>query len=35
MVTREGLIKVLDFGLSKWTAEPAAAADAVTATGAP
>ena len=25
MVTHEGLIKVLDFGLSKWTTEPAAA----------
>ena len=35
MVTREGLIKVLDFGLSKWTTEPAAAADALTATAGP
>src|SRR5262245_19208272 len=35
MVTREGRIKVLDFGLSKWTAEPAPAADAVTVTAAP
>src|SRR5205814_10241140 len=35
MVTREGLIKVLDFGLSKLTAEPAAGADANTTTAAP
>ena len=35
MVTPEGVIKVLDFGLSKWTAEPAAAADAATMTSAP
>ena len=35
MVTREGRIKVLDFGLSKWTAESAAAADAATMTAAP
>ena len=35
MVTRESVITVLDFGLSKWTAEPAAAADAATVTGAP
>jgi eukaryotic-like serine/threonine-protein kinase len=35
MVTHEGRIKVLDFGLSKWTAEPTPAADAVTVTAAP
>jgi serine/threonine protein kinase len=35
MLTPEGVIKVLDFGLSKWTAEPAAAADAATMTSAP
>ena len=35
MLTREGVIKVLDFGLSKWTAEPLAAADAATMTSAP
>jgi hypothetical protein len=35
MVTREGLIKVLDFGLAKWTAESAAAADAATVTAPP
>ncbi len=35
MVTREGLIKVLDFGLAKWTTEPAGAADAATMTSPP
>ena len=35
MVTREGLIKVLDFGLAKWTTEPAGAADAATVTSPP
>jgi len=35
MVTREGLIKVLDFGLSKSTAEPAGSSDADTATALP
>jgi predicted Ser/Thr protein kinase/pimeloyl-ACP methyl ester carboxylesterase len=35
MVTREGLIKVLDFGLAKWTTEPAGAAAAATVTAAP
>src|SRR4029453_17477325 len=35
MLTREGVIKVLDFGLSKWTTEPLAAADAATMTSAP
>src|SRR4051794_8200333 len=35
MVTPEGVIKVLDFGLSKWTAEPAGAAAAATVTSAP
>ena len=35
MVTRDGLIKVLDFGLAKWTTEPAGAAEAATMTGAP
>ena len=35
MVTREGLIKVLDFGLSKLMVEPAAAADAATAIAGP
>jgi eukaryotic-like serine/threonine-protein kinase len=35
MLTCEGVIKVLDFGLSKWTAEPLAVADAVTTTSPP
>lgn len=35
MVMPKGVIKVLDFGLSKWTAEPATAADAATITSAP
>ena len=35
MLTREGRIKVLDFGLSKWTAESAPAAEAPTMTAAP
>ncbi len=33
MVTRDGTVKVLDFGLAKWTTEPAV--DAATVTGAP
>jgi eukaryotic-like serine/threonine-protein kinase len=35
MVTRDGTVKVLDFGLAKWTAQPAVETDAATVTGAP